>query len=564
MALVMDSDHIVVDEQRVALENAGSPSEIERREQAVQDDLFCFVTFLGPGEGSLGLGLHVHPRTSSQRRKKAPPEFELVCDYIDAEAFNEGVRCTVQSGVVPTGELPYMTSSARQRLNGWFPLYINAKHWGHTRRFASSAFKLLSGRSCEVRPTDVLDVCCSLLTCAVVGFVKAQRGADAENRGRHQVGASERAVQMYADVQRTFLQMSRELPEVRRLAKHRLEEFIRTPAQRTRAKTPSLGNLIQCLLVSEDVTWQDLAPLLIPEALRRHASRKAWEGDEFDPTVCDGCSEKLIAAWDKFAPQVGMVSCFCAMFVQCIGRPKDVSLADVEVDHDRCWGRLNYIVMRDMIDACANLRKKESIAAFFPILFPSAVASSLLELLRWSESYNESTHSARTCDTLCELILWSTRHARFTTNQTIPGDQWPSLRDSCPLLDAWKSSSVKVAPSRRTKCRQVTPHKHVNGEAALNSSALSFSPFSELISEDAQNAQQLHAFQTWLQQQHGGVQISSYASHYNDGLWQYDHYGWPMFAGHAIQAISNVPNLDFDRYDSYEQMAWQTNFVSTQ
>jgi len=509
--------------------------------------------------GSLGLGLHVYPRTSTRQRNAMLLEFELVCDYIEAEAFNEGVRRTLQSDAVPTGELPYMASSARQRLNGWFPLYINARHWGHTRRFASSAFKLLSGRSSEVhvRPSDVLDVCCSLLTCAVVGFIKAQPGADTATRGRHQVGASERAVQMYADVQRTFLQMSRDLPEVRRLATQRLQEFIRTPAQRTRAKTPSLGNLIQLLLVSEGVTWQDLAPFLVPEALRRHVSRKSWEGIKFDPTVCARCSEKLIAAWDKFAPQVGMVSCFCAMFVQCIGRPKGMSLADVEVDRDRCWGRLDQVVVRDMIDACAILRKKESIVAFFPILFPSAVASSLLDLLQWSESYNESPHSIRSSDILCELILWSTQHACFANNRAIPADQWPSLHGSCPLLDAWKSSSVRAAPSRRTKCHQVTQQKHVNGETQTwSSSVLSFSLSlrQSAISEATQNARQFHGFQTWLQQQHGDVQMSNYASSYNDFLWQYDHYGWPLFAGHAIQAISSVP--DFDRYDSYEQMAW--------
>jgi len=80
--------------------------------------------------------------------------------------------------------------------------------------------------------------------------------------------------------------MARDFPEVRRLALEKLQDFISDPAGRTRERAPSLGDLIQCLLVVGEVTWEDLAPSIIPEALRRHVLRQQNKGRTFSSRTC--------------------------------------------------------------------------------------------------------------------------------------------------------------------------------------------------------------------------------------------------------------------------------------
>merc|ERR1711904_757674 len=107
----------------------------------------------------------------------------------------------------------------------------------------------------------------------------------------------ERAVQMYADAHRLLLQVAQEYPEVRREALRRLKDFIRSPCGRTRDRTPCLGHLVHYLLVVEDVTWADLAPTLVPEALRRHVLRSEQRGRCFHSCSCvTRSAEELIWA----------------------------------------------------------------------------------------------------------------------------------------------------------------------------------------------------------------------------------------------------------------------------
>merc|ERR1719433_2285152 len=123
-------------------------------------------------------------------------------------------------------------------------------------------------------------------------------------------------------------------------ARSRLQGFVDDPNMRTNKQTPNLGDLIQYLLIIEDISWEDLAPTFIPEALRRHVARclsrqqslqvteDALENG-FDSRTCTSV-EELISAFDRCAPQAGMVSSFCIMFYKHVGRPRGRTLAQVE------------------------------------------------------------------------------------------------------------------------------------------------------------------------------------------------------------------------------------------
>jgi hypothetical protein len=207
-----------------AHERQASEQDKRARLEAVEEgDLRCFVTFSGPEDDDavLGLGLYAYPRSALQRRLRLPPELDIVGDYVDFGAFNTGVHRTTPprwDAEDTNNELPSMVSSSRRRLNGWIPLYVNSRHWARARPSAASAFSYLArgNPAGQFQAKDALNVCCNLLTCAVTGFTKGQC-EHSSSRAARRVKASERAVQMYADVHRLLLQLAHEHPEMRTL-----------------------------------------------------------------------------------------------------------------------------------------------------------------------------------------------------------------------------------------------------------------------------------------------------------------------------------------------------------
>jgi len=259
-----------------------------------------------------------------------------------------------------------------------------------------------------------------------------------------------KGIQMYADVHRLFLQMAREYPNVRRLARQRLRNFIREPAARTRARTPCLGSLVHCLLVVEDVLWEDLAPTLIPEAFRRHVMRQEAKGYYFDSRFCAESADQLVSLWDWFAPQAGMVITFLVMYYHRVGRPKGETIENVECRYDRRWGRLPDEADTELVGMCNYLRQRTSAADFFPLMFPWTTGGpqSLKEAVQWAELHSRGSIS----NSLCEIILWAEKHGRCSAG--IPETEWPALNGPHELLTKWWEASQRRAFWRRIRPAQ--------------------------------------------------------------------------------------------------------------
>jgi len=426
MEIVADGSVLSLDLEAFEMECAASFEDQDCRERAAEEDLFCFVTYLGAFEGVLGLGIHVHPM--SKRQRQLVPELDLVLDYIDVAAYNRGISVT--NAALTKRERTFMVSSTRRKLNGWLPLYINADHWSEARRYAPSAFAQLGAdaQGHTFHPPDALNVCSRLLTCTAVGFTVGQ-GENAKPHEASRGKASDKSMQMYADVHRLLLQMVKEHPVLTEIASARLRDFMGHPANRTRQSKPSLGHLMQCLLIVEDISWHDLSPTLVPEALRRHVARQRLEGRVFDSRTC-GTMEELIAAWDDFAPQAGTVLSFSAIFLQRVGRPDGLSLNDVTLACDQRWGRLRDDVRETLIRHCADLSRKTSLTEVMVHLLPE---------------------QHRTRETICELILWAEKFGRHVNSGAIPAHQWPHLGSS-PLLSRWQHRHT-VAPCKHLSRR---------------------------------------------------------------------------------------------------------------
>lgn len=457
MALVVAQtdamDDPKLDLKGASCEGMASEEDVRCRAAAAESDICCFITFMGlddQDEAVLGLGLRRHPKSARQNSLGIPGDVDLVFDYIEVEAFNTGLERAMEvGGGVPRP--PFIVSSGRRQLNAWLPLYFNAQHWSRAKPYAMSAFRVLSGRNpgAPVRPRDILNVCCGLLNSAAVGFTKGETALSTP-RTAERGKASEKGMQMYADIHRLLLQMACEYPAVRRLAKKRLQDFILDPASRTRARTPCLGSLIHCLLVVEDVTWEDLAFTLIPEAFRRHVIRQESKGYHFDSRWCAASADQLISLFDWFAPRAGMVVTFFVMFYHRVGRPKGDSLEEVQCRYDRRWGRLPDNANTELVEMCNHLRQKASAADFFPLMFPwtSGGPQSLKEVVQWAETHSRASISS----SLCEMILWAEKYGHSHT--LIPERNWPVLNGPHDLLDEWWEACQRRACWRRIQPAQ--------------------------------------------------------------------------------------------------------------
>jgi len=425
---------------KLALEGHGLTKEELICRQATED-INCFVNLTNWREGIIGLGLFVHPRTLRERRNKLAPEVDIVVDYVSAEAFNLGIRTSVQSG--PThyritgneeddeqnveSERPALPSSARRRINAWLPCYVNATNWEASKMFAPSAFSLISTQLNSVfRPEDALSVCARLLCCTVVGFVRPGSESKPEQQ---RAAASEKAIQMYCDVHRLLLEMVQMFPEIHRKALKDVRGFINDPSKRTRRATPNLGDLIAYLSIIDEVSWADLEPVFVPEMVRRAATR-------FDaPFDAKRCRDRqaIIDRFDELQPEHGKVILFYVIFNKLVARPVTPwddpvpavggvaaeqarcvshSCAEVRQMYDRRWGSLPEGRRCALFEALMQIRALPS------------VSSVLQELI---------SHAFSTED-VCELILWADKNAGN------PGEinAVPNLRKMPRLLtDEW-------------------------------------------------------------------------------------------------------------------------------
>lgn len=481
--LAPDGSSAVEIEALKAWEEDVSEEEHARRSEELDGGLTCFITFGSHEDATLGLGLYVHPRTAHQKWYRTLGDFDFVCDYLDVDAFNEGVRRASRlADHSAAGVLPSMVSSSRNKLNGWLPLYINSHHWARAKPFAAPAFLRLAGyrgSSGDFQPVMALDVCNRLLTCAVVGFLKGQSPL-ADSRTTERSVASHRSVQMYADVHRLLLQVTHEYPEIEHIATRRLLRFISDPWARTCSITPDLGDLIQCLLISDAVSWDDLAPTLIPEAMRRQAARGLRGQGQFDPwaesdEILD--IHGLVTAWDVFAPRSCAVTFMCASFCKLVGRPHDLALEDVVLAYDKRWGRLGDEVVRDILRSCTELRCQDlSIRSFFPSLLPGAASQSFEEALRAGEQKDGSWESKEACQGgseseamrfLAECILWASWYDWNGDSEHVPAQVWPKVAGPHGLLEQWRSTRVAqpLSPGGRGR-KRMQWRPRVGGDAA--------------------------------------------------------------------------------------------------
>lgn len=373
-------------------EDGLNDDEVECRKAV--DEQVCYAMLSNWRECVLGVGLYVHPRTLRERRARIPPEVDLVLDYVSAEAYNLGVRSSVQQGPGWDEEeaqepAEVLRSTVKRRINAWLPLYINSTNWAVAKTFAPSAFSLIATQlNASFQAGDALKVCARLMCCAVVGFV---RSPDTWERAQ----ASERSVQMYCDIHRLLLQMAQDYPSIQKIARDQVEGFISRPEMRTRKGTSDLGLLIVYLSLVDDVQWSDMWHVFVPEMVRRAFARMS---EAFQPDECDSLQE-LVERFDTLEPEHGRVIAFFLVFTSIVSKPQDgpasakQAFTEVCSMYDRRWGQLpadrRSEVLADVTRICRCKSVKEVLAELMPAA-PSE--EDLAELLLWA---NKNGHNVK-------------------------------------------------------------------------------------------------------------------------------------------------------------------------
>jgi hypothetical protein len=414
----------------VPLESAelyGSSDEALALRRAVDEEVQCFVSLENWREAHLGLALVVQPRTGRERRRGLLPRAILSGDVISSSTYNEGVRTLVQAAplvqldrddVEHAEQHSVVVSSSRGRINAWLPLYINAEHWKHVRRYAPASVSIIATQfNDQFSPALCLGVMAKLLIQTVVRFT-------VEN------DVSERTLQQFCDVHRVFLQLADDHPEVRQLASARLARFVAEPAARMRAETSDLGDLIQYLCIVEEQQWAGaLADAFVVESVRRAALQMGAEAHRLVHRL-DGDVDKLLEFWAEHTSG-GKVTTFCVAFLELLARPAGATLEALKADIDRRWGHVRPSALAQLRDVCATIARGERTV---PQIMSNLVGRQV------------------TPGAAAELILWGFREAfadeerrvaRFIALPSDEGDAVAEWRERCRV---WRAALQTPAP----------------------------------------------------------------------------------------------------------------------
>ncbi|KAH3746262.1 Ubiquitinconjugating enzyme subfamily protein [Pelomyxa schiedti] len=391
----------------------------------------CYVSLENWRTCHLGIGLLVRPRTARERFKNLMPRVELVQDYLSSEAYDAGVRAAVTS---PTAMLDredaeefdkhsMMRSSVRERVNAWLPLYINSTNWKYSKHIAPPAFSIIATQFNDLfQPIFALKVCSKLLIQSVVKFMVEDQHA------------SERALQMYCDVHRLFLQVAVEYPEVVTEAERILNNFITLPSSRCRKETPDLGDMIEYLAITDAVSWEALKEPYIQEAVRRnirHIEHIALH------TISGGVGG-LLDTWMKVTNS-GRVTMFNVLFLRTVARPEGMTIDQIRGMYDANWGKLPNEIFAEMKKGPAKIFSVTTLPEVFNMMGINIPPEAIAELILWGfENREESASTARYQDGLpksgsTRLEAWLERCKFFEDASANPPPELayrPPLRSS--------------------------------------------------------------------------------------------------------------------------------------
>jgi len=225
----------------------------EQYKEEKKKEICCYHRKITFEEGALGLGISISkiPRTGEIRG--ITPRFDFI-------AFKTYTKERLR--VAFNGE----------RFTHWFPLYFGVNKEKVVNSLKKSISMIVKGNTKEFSPNLVLKVMPKFFNYIVLNIMSEK------------VHNSSRAIEILIYVFRTMLLLEEAFPEIKDEANKNLDEFIKNPEQRIKDKTPSLGDLLVMLALS-DKKIEELLPSYIEEQMDRQIFWILQEIPEFEDLI---------------------------------------------------------------------------------------------------------------------------------------------------------------------------------------------------------------------------------------------------------------------------------------
>ena len=313
---------------------------IAREVFTVRSQLFCFHTRKTFQEDSLGIPISFerNPRTRKIQY------INTTLDLLSREAFyDDKVRKSVW----------------KRPFTHWMPLYICESHAQRARKHFMRAMCLL-GDAREYRPDLVLDVLPKLMNTMVVSMMSGE------------THASIVALEGYCAFHHILFKTLQEQPSLGKKVEGTIGKFIRHERSRTKDITPSLGDFIPLLAVSEQFTWEDVRSAYVQENFDRNA---LWVIKKYpglarpDANYSRGAVNKARLAKTFEANLTSLrLLMFHVHFLTQIARPQKRALDEVRSHYDVFFGRPTLQMKEDLQAQCKKILAVTNWPAFFAMI----------------------------------------------------------------------------------------------------------------------------------------------------------------------------------------------------
>mgnify|MGYP002624006015 CR=1 FL=1 len=225
----------------------------EQYKEAKKKEICCYHRKTNFEEGPLGLGISISKIPRTGEIKGITPCFDFV-------AFKT-----------------YTKERLRVAFNGehfthWFPLYFGVKKEEFLKTATKAISMIAKGNTKEFKTELILKVMPKFFNYICLNIMSEK------------VHNSSRAIEILLYVYRILIMLAQTYPEFKAEVNKNLEEFINNPESRIKDKTPSLGDLLVMLSVS-DHKIEELLPSYISEQMDRQIFWILQEIPEFESLI---------------------------------------------------------------------------------------------------------------------------------------------------------------------------------------------------------------------------------------------------------------------------------------
>ena len=303
--------------------------------------LFCFHTRKTFEEDILGIPISYerNPRT------KKIQYISTTLDLLSREGFYEDV---------------VRKSVWKRPFTHWLPLYITDHHANLSWKYIQSSMAKLCDAK-EFKPWMVLDVLPKLMNTMVVSVMSGE------------THASIVAIEGYCAFHHLLLKMIKKFPELSKRIDSTIRNFIKDENARTKNNTPSLGDFIPLLTVSEQFSWFDVRSAYVQENFDRNALwviKKYPALQNVDRSYSSQShvnQSRLNNTFDANRTSVRLLM-FHVYFLTNIARPDGRSLNEVTSNYDLFFGRPTTQMKEDLQAHCKRVLAVQNWPDFFRLI----------------------------------------------------------------------------------------------------------------------------------------------------------------------------------------------------